>query len=1143
MAPAGGRRSSTGLTPNNTNPSPNGTVNVNSKTTGTSEWQFAASNSTLNTWFGGRQPSWLANAKPVKPTPRPPQPPGQPITTETTRPIVATTQPASTPDSPVPISVSTPSPTTTTTTPLPTLQQPRRPPHPLQRPSRPPLQTQTQISTSAPDTVLPSPAPSDEPSPGIVESQSAAPVTSARFVLDTTLDDRREEQESAQSRIRVSTVRKRTTSRQAKKVSTSPRILTPASMARSMPQTPKMPSVGVTEAPPAKRQRADTPAMQFLEARHALQAIRNQIAASGGEVKLGVQVERPRYQLLLDACNEGDLFFITLHQLFCTWSRDRFQINRLCDESIPGRELDAAFGCVASLLKSNSDMRPNHLQWFALFPSPLPHLLKDAVYKPTMGQVFDFLARMAQRWNQVYRGNQERGFPLMMGELLDTFRLYSPILQTIMFRASRRSLGIPDGHLAMQLEAVFRSDQDRHRRADGSTCLLPQAEYQDYHLQLLRSYMSIIPFNNVPQNQSPQLHYQANRQPNAPVPPAVQQPGGLYHPLVSLQMNHQMNQQMNPHMGPRVISIPPTQIHQTHPQMPSLQPVPVQSAMEAPMGPPMEARLNSPAPVRGAPSRCTIPSNQQQTAAPYNPNTHPHQHGAPANQPHLEVPPQPNTHFPTASPQPNLNFVGPYSDSMQSAGQQPQGFQNFIGQFEQLQHNPNLGNQTQHSGRYVPPGPATGLQHAPHFGPQPSQVSQPRQSTVLGDHDRLIPSTATTIGIRDYPHSPYDNRSVQSSLHQVHLRSPKRILQGMGSVKPERYYQAVAGFAFGPVKIIPCQVLSKFTFTISDHEYARITREESRPGHHLPVTFFSRGSLRVRIRTCYRQESSLPFLESDWVTTDTAWPDHIFMELNDSTLSILRKAQHSKDLPAEISSMVRPGHNTLSISLPVGNNFPKGQVPYLAVEWVETLSHSDVMQMVTSRANLPADTMERKVEDRLRKSSGRDADDDELTLVDDCVAINLTDPFTSTIFDIPVRGDGCTHLECFDLETWFNTRLGKKSCSCQNSNCACPKEPSFVDKWRCPICDSDARPYSLRIDGFLVAARIVLETKNKLGTKSILVYSRGDWKPKEEPNDDDSDAGSDGISPPAGNRSRRSATATPFQREKSTIEVVELDDD
>jgi zinc finger MIZ domain-containing protein len=52
-------------------------------------------------------------------------------------------------------------------------------------------------------------------------------------------------------------------------------------------------------------------------------------------------------------------------------------------------------------------------------------------------------------------------------------------------------------------------------------------------------------------------------------------------------------------------------------------------------------------------------------------------------------------------------------------------------------------------------------------------------------------------------------------------------------------------------------------------------------------------------------------------------------------------------------------------------------------------------------------------------------------------------------------------------------------------------EPSNPDKWKCPICFKDARPYSLRIDIFLLSVRRQLEKEGKLYTKCVLVAADG----------------------------------------------------
>ena len=50
------------------------------------------------------------------------------------------------------------------------------------------------------------------------------------------------------------------------------------------------------------------------------------------------------------------------------------------------------------------------------------------------------------------------------------------------------------------------------------------------------------------------------------------------------------------------------------------------------------------------------------------------------------------------------------------------------------------------------------------------------------------------------------------------------------------------------------------------------------------------------------------------------------------------------------------------------------------------------------------------------------------------VTINLADSITMLPISIPARGEVCTHLQCFDLETYF--KLNEKS-----------------KRWQCPFCN------------------------------------------------------------------------------------------
>lgn len=807
-------------------------------------------------------------------------------------------------------------------------------------------------------------------------------------------------------------------------------------------------------------------------------------------------------------------------------------------------------------LKSNSKLRAEHLHWFAAFPAPLRNLQVNTIYGPVVKQVLDFLIRVSHRWQMVHHVHAAGGYPLLMSELLNIFSLFSPILQTIMFRASRRSLGIVDGQNAARMESLFKTDQQTHlNKVDGSFIRFAASkEYQAYNDSLIEMYRSITA-------QSRPLHgsRQTGRQSVSAVSPVIQQPG-LYPPLMDPQITPQM--QLNPDQVPRFQYGPGPS--------PSISPVDEASRMQFPysrslVGTPLSAP--SPAPVVNSPFLCApvppqfaLPSqnspNSLGAVAPLAPTafTPPASVQFPRQQ--HQVPErrfsQQGAYTAPASPQPILNSTVPQRGLLYQPGQQqhPQGVPNFSGHPQMLSRGISYSEgQAPNNGGVIP---MTGAINAPPT-PQPAYLTNNFQGRVrpsdpqtqrksLPSRERLIPPPGERIGLRDYPHDAQDIRSIHSSLHQAHLRSPKRMPRELHQ-PIERYYQAVKGLPIAPVAIPPQPFLYKFNFTISEIDYVNITKDEKIKGELLPVNLYSSGSLRVRIRCSYRRKSAPSPTQSDWFVTDTQWPEHIFMDLNGTTMDVKRKAHYSKDLPIEASSIVVPGENLLSIFISSGSSAPTNQEPYIAVELVEVLSHSDVLQMIRTYGTQPASRTREIIKCRLAGSSSENAEDDEIAMVN-YLSIDLADPFTMNIFKTPVRGENCTHLECFDLETWLMTRTGKKCCFCNGSSgCTnCAREPSFVDKWKCPLCGSDARPYSLRIDEYLAEVRSQLESENKLRTKSILVSNDGTWRPKEEPIDDsETDSDDNGSGLPV-RKTSRSATAAPL-REKPAIEVIELDDD
>ncbi|WYZ41896.1 hypothetical protein EsH8_V_000791 [Colletotrichum jinshuiense] len=219
---------------------------------------------------------------------------------------------------------------------------------------------------------------------------------------------------------------------------------------------------------------------------------------------------------------------------------------------------------------------------------------------------------------------------------------------------------------------------------------------------------------------------------------------------------------------------------------------------------------------------------------------------------------------------------------------------------------------------------------------------------------------------------------------------------------------------------------------------------------------------------------------------------------------------------------------------------------FTAVEVVETLSHETVLHMVLQQGIISAESTKKAIQNRL-KPLPVDGDD-EIAVVDNDLSVDLADPFSATIFKIPARGATCTHMECFDLVNWLQTRPAKPRCTVHGSGDDCSTcsrgrnagpEPSLVDKWKCPLCDGDARPYSLRTDNFMAEVRAKLEMDGKLHTKTIYVAANGTWRPKvEEEVDDEDDEDMEADGPPPAKRAKTRPSAPEVA---STVEVIELD--
>lgn len=884
---------------------------------------------------------------------------------------------------------------------------------------------------------------------------------------------------------------------------------------------------------------------------------------------------------------------------------------------------------MGTILKSNAKIRPVHIHFFSNFPRPLWVMRSEnPVYATKIIEVLNFLVRMSRQWMVVNHNHGQENYPLLMDELLGIFGLLSPILQTIVFRASRRSLGISDGHIGNQMDELFRHDQQAHRPPNGEFQAIGVQDFarEPSNAALIQRYQALVAqAHRSGQISSGQMSSRASTGP--PPPPTQQQyqnpspqpysfgaqmssyPQPSGHPPLNTRFaprpgapptmpsNRQTVQQGSyppPTSGPQTnnFAFSPQIVTPTYQQLPPMQ---MAASQGSPVSPATTAHYpnipfaQSPRPVsnqavqfQGQPAQF-----QGQPASPYpeavpSPQSHP---GYPQSLPSRRTSQQfiqaPITHSPqmqnlvnsplqrNISPSGALN-VGGQVPVTQQMGFSPRAPPSTLPGIAVHHHHRLPAPSTLSSARNAASGMLPnntpnghGSNHVPavqgQFSMNGQQVSSQQLLELLSPvspnsvrpqpprpaNNRVPPGGRPVFFIdpSQYPHDPYERKSLEMSLHQAHLRSPRRVLNANSpaSNSKERYYQAIKYLALPPTPLPQRASLYTLKFSVSEADFRKISPDTPLHPESCPVNMFFNGSLRLRLRACFLKSKG-EISEDSWVLAETSWPEQIFMQLNERVLTVRRKQHHAKDQPVEIGMFVVPGLNVLRISVPLAKHYPKDMTAFIAVEVVETLGHNSVLALSNLLTPLPSSQTRETVVKRLGGST--DPGDDEIAIAPTDLSINLADPFSYTMWTVPVRGHACTHLECFDLDTWLTTRPSKKSCICgakKQSECrSCPKEPSLVDKWKCPLCQGDARPYSLRIDGFMVEVRNLLTEQNLLNVKEIKVSPDGSWNPVIP--DDDSDLESDEELNAI--RALSHSTARSGQkRSASAVEVICLDDD
>ncbi|KAK4121273.1 hypothetical protein N657DRAFT_122907 [Parathielavia appendiculata] len=932
------------------------------------------------------------------------------------------------------------------------------------------------------------------------------------------------------------------------------------------------------DPPPLKRRRTDVTSSASMTCSSLLQILDQYIDSCGGAQTLEVTIERPRLMLLKDACRKEDEFFIVLHQLFCMWSLH--PQNTYTSLPLDRATIDNAFAILEKLLKKNQFMALAHQQWLSRFPVPVAQFSRGHIGgAAVIRQISTFLGALVHDYEPLVTACMQRRYPFLVDELLVGLSCFSPVLQFILFTSCRRRLGVPDDSLGHQMEQAFREDQNRHGSSmTGIQALAPVSSKRDME----QRNISLINFYKLTVEAAC-----AGRPGQNPAQPSFQNPSIPSAAATNVQ-------QQNANRSPSTRCPQPLTIQ--HPQPPSIQhpqqhqdsssPHSIPHPFSLGLSQPSTARTNlkktSPMVNRGDTAQIALPSANTPTTPQQRHNTvpdpaqlQPRTVGSNLSNQQLQVSPSQYlfhrqqalvSGLPPLSPQQfnqhqnqrNLQAataISPTQGGLPAIRPLPPGAPQAS---REVQSIPNIRQQQSPYSIWIhaaqPPitprgHMAHGIQpgHIPTAQPMAQQAPQgvaQRQSPRTA-MEPLLPPPGTEIGRTNWPYDPSDRKAILMSLHQAHIRSPKRSIK---DGETERFYQAVKSLPVGPVPVVPKKTMYEFRFEVTDEQFSLAATKSSAHRGLLPVVEHFNGALRWRIRCCAVPSSLKTPTEEQWVTLDVSWPSHIHMTLNGRVLYVRRQPHNGKDLPTEVTDFIVQGTNILVMVIH-GAQGEGHKNHHLAVELLETLGHSTVINAIWSKGVLPEEGTLNTIKKRLTSSI-----DDEVTFDAPDLSIDLADPFSATIFKIPARGVTCTHMECFDLENWLNTRpakpppakcthnkQGSGPCTCPNSNYS-RAEPSNADKWRCPICFRDARPYSLRIDGFLLKVRTQLEEEGKLGAKSMRVKADGSWSVVVD-DEGDGDAGSDGEGPASRWKSKvvvaetRAATV-PVRRE---VEVIEID--
>ena len=776
---------------------------------------------------------------------------------------------------------------------------------------------------------------------------------------------------------------------------------------------------------------------------------------------------RYRAAILADACIYQDTFYLSFHQIFCKATTDPFFTMQIGfgDEELGGIDT------IQAILLPNGDLPPDALKFFASFPYPDPARISP-IPGHMVAQIRAFISGLDRKWQNLRQACIARGYPPFADELRARLQLGSTVFQRVLFNLIHQQLARVDSPVwTEQAHRLFEQNQrESQQRWDVSGYALSDEQVEIEARQLGGRYLKLLAtLQQASFEISSVLGMSSTGGDNGVTqPPSVAGPGTATSPDQHLPPSHYgtIRWVQDAH-SPSNVQDPSSQGHPRVNHLPQ-------------------------------------PLMQHQYAV-----TNTQQH-------HSQVAMNAGNRIRQA--QPRRRGRPPLSHNRQSS-RRPAAPISLVNQSTSISPGINL---TPDHGRHLnitaPPAITS-----PGRGSNTSDVPYPLFLPQLGQE----------------PIQGINQNYKIVALHQAHLRSPKYQISGSQDVTNPaiRLYQVPSGCVLSPQILGQSCPYFNWQFEVSADHFERKAKDflsVSDPANPALAELIRRvtgGSLLYRLKCVEVSANTIPtsMPEDVWVTRETVWPSGVFLAFNNQQLEVRRKLHHGKDLTIDITQYLKGGLNTLTCSVlrtteetKLGKNFA------IAVEVIEIITDDRIkdlpVQLKEPEArSIITKSLNRGLHGKSDGSSVADKDkdeDEEILIIDAHISIDITDPYTARVFEVPVRGKKCLHRECFDLQTFLETRKARTS---ERDRETAPTSP---DEWKCPICKKDARPQNLVIDGFLQKVRKELAERDQLDVKAIRVQADGTWEAvidglrgdrRDSTNTDDAD----------GALSRRQNVATP----------------